>query len=321
MKFYPLSFILYPFRGGRLIFGIQLKSESKIYCIQLVVNTPAKTFPIWARLSLATNFILIFAIALLIARQQNLTAFFGLIPNPSTIHPNSQSKAQAAALPVVPKLGQRHKLSYWQWVDILKQEAKVVAQKNPPRLTILAGDSLSLWFPSELLPKDRNWLNQGISGEKTTGLLNRLDLFNSTNPETIFVMIGINDLIRGVSDETILDNQQQIVRYLRKNHPTAQIVVQSILPHEVERVTWEGKEKLLAIPNSRIRQLNQQLEDIAKTEGVKYLDLYPLFANSQGNLRPELSTDGLHLSQQGYLVWSSAIRLYSEMELLIGVRG
>ncbi|WP_407894795.1 SGNH/GDSL hydrolase family protein [Scytonema sp. NUACC26] len=285
------------------------------------MNTPAKTFPIWARLSLATNFILIFAIALLIARQQNLTAFFGLIPNPSTIHPNSQSKAQAAALPVVPKLGQRHKLSYWQWVDILKQEAKVVAQKNPPRLTILAGDSLSLWFPSELLPKDRNWLNQGISGEKTTGLLNRLDLFNSTNPETIFVMIGINDLIRGVSDETILDNQQQIVRYLRKNHPTAQIVVQSILPHEVERVTWEGKEKLLAIPNSRIRQLNQQLEDIAKTEGVKYLDLYPLFANSQGNLRPELSTDGLHLSQQGYLVWSSAIRLYSEMELLIGVRG
>jgi lysophospholipase L1-like esterase len=279
------------------------------------VNTPAKTFPTWVFLSLATNVILIFAIAVLIARQQELAAFFGLIPNPTTINPDSQSKAQAATLPVLPKLGPRHQLSYWEWVDILKQEAKVAAKKNLPHLTILAGDSLSLWFPSELLPKDRNWLNQGISGEKTTGLLKRLDLFNATNPETIFVMIGINDLIRGVSDETILENQQQIMRSLRKSHPTAQIVVQSILPHGVEQVTWESKEKLLAISNSRIRQLNQQLEGIAKKEGVKYLDLYPLFANSQGNLRPELSTDGLHLSQQGYLVWSSAIQLYGELEL------
>jgi lysophospholipase L1-like esterase len=279
------------------------------------VNTPVKTFPIWAFLSLATNFILISAIALLIARQQNLTAFFGLLPNSGTLHQDSQSKAQAATLSTLSELGQRHKLSYAQWIDVLKQEAEVVAQKKPPRLTILAGDSLSLWFPSALLPKNRNWLNQGISGEKTTGLLNRLELFNTTNPETIFVMIGINDLIRGVSDETILDNQQQIIRYLRKKHPTAQIVVQSILPHGVEQVIWEGKEKLLAIPNSRIRQLNQQLEDIAKQESVKYLNLYPLFANNQGNLRPELSTDGLHLSQQGYLVWSSAIQLYSEMEL------
>ncbi|KAF3887397.1 MULTISPECIES: SGNH/GDSL hydrolase family protein [Nostocales] len=279
------------------------------------MNTRAKNLPTWAYLSLATNCILIFAIALLIGRQQELAAFFKIVSNPSTLDPDSQSKAQAATSPAVPKLGPRHKLSYWQWVDVLKQEAKVAAQKNPQRLTILAGDSLSLWFPSELLPKDRNWLNQGISGEKTTGLLNRLDLFNATNPETIFVMIGINDLIRGVSDETILENQQQIVRSLRKNHATAQIVVQSILPHGVEQVTWEGKEKLLAIPNSRIRQLNQQLEHLAKKEGVRYLDLYPLFANSQGNLRPELSTDGLHLSQEGYLVWSSAIQLYSQIKL------
>lgn len=272
------------------------------------MSTPVKTFPAWVFFSLATNGILILAVALLIYRQQRLTAFLGTIASPTQVTRYSQPQ-------ITPGLGRRHKLNYQQWVDILKQEAKVAAQKRQEHLTILAGDSLSLWFPSELLPQDRNWLNQGISGETSTGLLKRLKLFDSTQPETIFVMIGINDLIRGATDEIILDNQQQIMRYLKKAHPQTQIVVQSILPHGGEEATWESREKLLAIPNSRIRSLNQQLQAIAQKEGVKYLDLHRLFTNEQGNLRPKFSTDGLHLNSQGYLVWSSALQLYSQMEL------
>ena len=271
------------------------------------MSTPAKTFPTWAFFSLATNGILILAVILLIWRQQGWTAFLGTI-FPSLVNSNNQPQA------IAPQLSPRHQLNYQQWVDILKQEAKVAAEKHPQHLTILAGDSLSLWFPSELLPKDRNWLNQGISGETSAGLLKRLDLIDRTNPETIFVMIGINDLTRGVSDEIISKNQQQIIHYLRSLHPKTQIVVQSILPHGGEP-TWDSREKLLAIPNSRIRQLNQQLQSIAAKEGVKYLNLHPLFANQQGQLRRELTTDGLHLSPQGYLVWSSALEIYSQIEL------
>lgn len=249
------------------------------------------------------------ALTLLLTRQQGLTAFFG------TINPRTQATANNQPQAVTPQLGSRHKLNYEQWIDILTQEAKVAARKRPKRLTILVGDSLSLWFPSELLPSNRNWLNQGISGETSAGLFKRLELFDTTQPETIFVMIGINDLIRGVSNEAILENHQQIMRYLRSKHPQAQIITQSILPHGAEAATWEGREKLLAIPNARIRHLNQQLQEIAKTEGVKYLNLHPLFVNKQGNLRPELSTDGLHLNPQGYLVWSSALRLYTQLEL------
>lgn len=273
------------------------------------MSSPAKTFPTWVFFSVLTNIVLILTVALLIHRQQGATTFLGTITSPTQLTPDTQPQA------LTPKLGRRHKLNYQQWVDILKQEAKVAAQKRPQHLTILLGDSLSLWFPSELLPQNRNWLNQGISGETSTGLLKRLELFNSTQPEIIFVMIGINDLIRGISDKIILDNQLQIIRYLKKVHPQTQIVVQSILPHGGEQTTWEKREKLLAISNSRIRSLNQQLQAIAQKEGVKYLNLYPLFANKQTNLRLELSTDGLHLNSQGYLVWSSALQLYSQIEL------
>lgn len=272
------------------------------------MSTSVKTFPVWAFFSLLTNGILVLAVILLFWRQQG-TALFRKAPT------TAQTTVEASLASSTPQLGKRHQLSYKQWVDILKREAEVAIEKRPQRLTVLAGDSLSLWFPTELLPEGRNWLNQGISGETTSGLLKRLNLFDKTQPETIFVMIGINDLIRGVGDNQILDNHRQILSYLKKAHPKAQIIVQSILPHGSEDATWEGREKLLAISNNRIRQLNQQLQAIAAKEGIKYLDLYPLFANNQGNLRNELSTDGLHLSPKGYLVWRSALQLYSEIEL------
>lgn len=269
------------------------------------MSSSAKTFPAWAFFSLLSNVILLLAVILLISKQQNFAAFFdnAVSPNPEPI-PTTQAQQTAT-----PQLGKRHKFDYQKWVNILKQEAEVVAENKPRNLTVMAGDSLSLWFPSELLPNNKTWLNQGISGEKTAGLLKRLNLFDKTTPESIFVMIGINDLIAGVKDETILENQRQILNYLRKKHPKAQIVVQSILPHQGEQATWEGREKLLAIPNSRIRNLNQQLRTIAAKEDVKYLNLYPLFADKQGNLKSNFTTDGLHLNPNGYLVWSSALQL------------
>lgn len=248
------------------------------------------------------------AIVLLVFRQQALTNALTANPSLQPVNFNSESKS------FIPELGPRHKLNYKQWQDILKQEAKVAAEKQQANLTILVGDSLTLWFPPDLLPEDRNWLNQGISGETSQGLLKRLDFFDKTKPEIILVMIGINDLVRGVRDREILDNQQQIISYLRRKHPNTKIFLQSILPHGAEEATWEGRDKLLVIPNNRIRKLNQELQKIADQQDIEYLNLYPLFSNKQGNLRREFSTDGLHLNPQGYTVWRTALQIYTKPE-------
>ncbi|QSV72641.1 MAG: G-D-S-L family lipolytic protein [Aphanizomenon flos-aquae KM1D3_PB] len=276
------------------------------------MSNRVKTFPVWGLFALLTNIILMLAVVLLIWRQQKLTPVLATTAIPDPSEPvNLNWKNQYVA----PELGPRHKLSYPQWLDILKQEAKITARKNPQRLTILAGDSLSLWFPPELLPEDRSWLNQGISGEVSNGLLQRLDFFDRTKPENIFIMVGINDLIRGLDDQEILANYQQIISYLQRKHPQTEIVVQSILPHGEEGITWEGKEKLLAISNPRIRNLNQKLNNLATEKGVKYLNLHPLFTDKQGNLRSDFTTDGLHLSPPGYLVWRTALQMYTNQQI------
>ncbi|GET43780.1 SGNH/GDSL hydrolase family protein [Microseira wollei] len=267
----------------------------------------SKTLPNWAYLSLVANALLMLTVILLLKDYSSPIDF-----------PISASTAQQSLARETPNfpsgLGPRHQLTYNRWMAIMKQEANAAAQNQPEHLTILAGDSLSMWFPTDLLPKDKTWLNQGISGETTAGLLKRLKLFDRTQPETIFVMIGINDLIRGYDDDNILSNQRLIIQRLRRHHPEAQIVVQSILPHGGEETTWEGRSRLLAIPNSRIQVLNEKLAAIASEEGIQYLDLYPLFSDEQGNLRPELTTDGLHLSRQGYLVWQSALMLFDRLK-------
>ncbi len=278
----------------------------------------SNTVPVWALLSLLTNGVLILAVAQLL-RGHNLTESSPASAAVTVESPEEQIRVPATnsakAVLDVPVPGQRHRWSYQEWVTQLGREAEAAATNRPPKLSVLAGDSLSMWFPTKLLPPDRIWLNQGISGETSVGLLKRLQLFDRTFPDTVFVMIGINDLLRGASDEGILNNQRQIIRDLRWAHPKAQVVVQSILPHSGEQSTWENRDRLLAIPNSRIRAINRRLKEIANSENVSYLDLQPLFADADGNLPKELSTDGLHLNDRGYLVWRSALQMFSQMQL------
>lgn len=225
-------------------------------------------------------------------------------------------------------LGPRYQLTYQQWVSVLEREAALMADRHPDHLNILLGDSLSLWFPANLLPSDCTWLNQGISGETSYGVLKRIKLLDKTNPQTIFLMIGINDLIRGVRDETVLANQREIVRYLKTVHPTTKIVMQSILPHSGDRPlkqvsvsspsnsngqnqppNWVAR--LPHLSNTLIRALNQRLAIVAREEGVEFLDLHPLFVDGQGNLQDRFTTDGLHLSLEGYQVWRSQLEKIS----------
>ncbi|MEH1909981.1 MAG: SGNH/GDSL hydrolase family protein [Nostoc sp.] len=192
----------------------------------------------------------------------------------------------------------KRQLTYDDWKSLLALEARAIAQgQGVNHLSILVGDSLSMWFPREKLPAGKLWLNQGISGDTSSGVLKRLGAFSATRPNVIYIMAGINDLRKGASDETILRNYRRIIRRLRQTHPQAEIIVESILPTRLPKVS-----------NSRIRHINIQLTVIAKQEGANYLNIYSWFTDMEGNMRPELTTDGLHLSQEGYDVWRSALQ-------------
>jgi lysophospholipase L1-like esterase len=188
--------------------------------------------------------------------------------------------------------------THQQWQQLLRQEAYFAAtQRERHPLGILLGDSLSLWFPTELLPESKLWLNQGISGENTQQILNRLDGLQGLQADTIYLMAGVNDFKQGIPEAVILENLRRIIRTLRCQHPNTVIVVQSLLPTNHD-----------FLQGVQVIRFNQQLQAIAQQENANYLNLYPLFVAANGTLRPELTTDGLHLSRAGYALWQRAVQ-------------
>lgn len=190
--------------------------------------------------------------------------------------------------------------THQDWQALLQREAAVMAQaQGSNRLSVVVGDSLSLWLPAEALPRDRFWLNQSISGETTAHMLRRLHYFANTRPTTIHVMAGINDLKNGASDGEVVNNLNQLLTRLRQQHPQAQIVLYSILP-----TRWSH------LPSDRIQRINNHLAYLARQQRVVFANLQPTFADGQGHLRRDLTTDGLHLSPQGYGVWQATLLSY-----------
>ena len=304
--------------GKKSIFSDKTTESNPVDSVAVVESR--KRLPVWASLLIAGNGILLLGVSIL-ATNPDLTK--RLINNPrispliAKFWPNAIPSVEpvAPSVPVAVPETARTVLSYDQWLDVLKQEAIAVSVKSPERLTVLLGDSLSLWFPPEQLPSDRSWLNQGMSGETTAAMLKRLSFLDETKPQTILVMAGINDLKSGVSDEDFLTNYRTMVQTLKQKHPDTEVVLQSILPHGGESMTVAERDRLLAVSNEHIFKLNQKLATIAKEEQVLFLNLNPLFSDNEGMLRSDLTTDGLHLNPTGYLVWSTALQTFSQTQL------
>jgi len=184
--------------------------------------------------------------------------------------------------------------TYEDWKTLLSQEAQLAAQLPSVLPSVVTlGDSLTLWLPTETFP-DRRWLNQGISGETAAALATRLEPIAALQPQTVYVMAGLNDLLQGRSVADISSNLRQIVQTLRQNSPDTSVVLQSVLPTRSSRVA-----------NQDILALNQQLATIAQEEGAIYLDLFADFTDANGALRANLTTDGLHLNEEGYEIWQA----------------
>ena len=180
--------------------------------------------------------------------------------------------------------------TYQQWQHLLAREASMMATRQGNRsLTVLVGDSLYLWLPPEHLAPDRLWLNQSISGETTGHILRRLGYFTEVRPEVIYVMVGVNDLKNGADPQVVVSNIELIAQRLRAQHPRSRIVVLSILPT-----------RLPPVSSSTVQWVNQRVARAIRQRGVEFVDLQPAFMDSQGLLRVELTTDGIHLSPQGY---------------------
>lgn len=145
--------------------------------------------------------------------------------------------------------------------------------------------------------------NRGISSDNTFGVLARLDEITSSKPKKIFVMIGINDIAKGIPDSIIIANHQNIYNQIRIASPATKIYVQSILPTNADFTEFVRHQN----KDANIRNINAALQKMCAAKGMTYVDLYSRFLNASGKLDSKFTNDGLHLNGQGFMQWKAVL--------------
>lgn len=149
--------------------------------------------------------------------------------------------------------------------------------------------------------------NRGISGDICMGVYDRLAPILKGNPAKIFLLIGINDVSRGTSADTIVSQIGMIITKIKKESPKTKLYLQSVLP-------VNGCYNMFGGHTSRwqvVKQINDQLKPLAEKEQVKYVDLYSHFVEGDtGKLNPQYTNDGVHLLGKGYLLWRDIVKPY-----------
>jgi len=69
-----------------------------------------------------------------------------------------------------------------------------------------------------------------FSGDITAGVIKRFGDIVQRKPAKIFMLIGTNDLARGITADSVVKNILLMADYLQQESPATQLYVQSILP-------------------------------------------------------------------------------------------
>lgn len=170
--------------------------------------------------------------------------------------------------------------------------------------TIFLGDSITdmgEWW--EIRGNNRT-INRGISSDITFGLLARLDEIIRHEPDTVFILIGINDIARGFPTSVILANLERLVKGINDPLPTTEIVLQSVLPTNPDFPQFknhQGRE-------NHILAVNEGIKELAAQYKLKLIDLHQHFVNEEGYMQKRFTEDGLHLNGKGYAHWNQLLR-------------
>ena len=148
--------------------------------------------------------------------------------------------------------------------------------------------------------------NRGIGGDTTSGVYRRLktSLYDLA-PSMVVLMIGINDINSGHSNDEIMINYKDIITEIQTNLPTAQIICESVLPMNA---TVEAYGINLAKATAQIKDLNERIETYVVGKGCTFVNLFPDFADENEQLIASYTGDGLHPNAAGYAVWTTRIR-------------
>jgi lysophospholipase L1-like esterase len=185
------------------------------------------------------------------------------------------------------------------WQQKRSQFASEVESKQDA--VVFLGDSITQGWGDDFRGhfEGMHIANRGISGDTTRGMLIRLkeDVLD-LNPSAVVLLMGTNDLEEMATPEMIAGNLKLIVEALKKHNPKMPILLCDVFPSS------ESKKRSA----EDIRKINTLYAAVVKGDSqITRIDTWTLFANGQGDAKPEEFPDLLHPNDAGYNKWAAAL--------------
>jgi hypothetical protein len=165
--------------------------------------------------------------------------------------------------------------------------------------TLIIGHSyMELWsnYKNDL-SKYSDIFNIGIGGTASNDWVGHRSEVRAYAPNRLIYMIGINDVPRGSSAETIMTNIKALIDNVMVDLPTTKICLLSIN----RCVTHEDYKSVIAETNTLLKAYTNEHSNLY------YGDLDNAFLGSDGNPDSSCFVDGLHPTASSYQVIANAI--------------
>jgi len=146
--------------------------------------------------------------------------------------------------------------------------------------------------------------NHSLPGAKTADLLAELlPAAIKDNPDIITLLVGVNDVHGGVSNQEFADNYEQILKRLTVETKAGIYIIN--LPRL-------GANNLLLPPHnyrfdSRTQEFNKIIQELAAKYQIKYIDLYTYTHSLFRKPGAHYASDLFHPSAEGYKIWADLI--------------
>lgn len=168
--------------------------------------------------------------------------------------------------------------------------------------TIILGDSITDFFNWYELFYDfsktsgQAVYNRGISGDTTDRLLERLqENVLSIKPRNIVLLIGTNDIGRGLPLSLSVENMENIIKMTKDSCPDVNFIIEAVYP-----VNEKMRDRFEKRSNKKINEMNKEFVKLCEKYDCMWLDFTDELMDNSGNLKQEYTFDGLHINAHAY---------------------
>jgi lysophospholipase L1-like esterase len=178
------------------------------------------------------------------------------------------------------------------------ENARASTATPPPRVVFMGDSITENWVIGDPELFTGGVVGRGIGGQTSPQMLLRFraDVV-ALRPRLVHILAGTNDVAGNTgptSREQFEHNVMSMVEIAKANGIA--VILGSIPP--AASFTWRPEVEPVPI----IAQLNEWLRGYAAREDIEFLDYYAVLVGSSGELKADLSNDGVHPNRRGYAV-------------------